>query len=409
MKILHVIPTFAPAWQHGGPIQEVLGLTRELVRQGQAVTVMTTNVNGSGILDVPVECPVFMDGVEVWYFPVEHPRWWYFSRSLGRALRQQVKRFDLVNIHSIFLWPTTIAAFWCRRYQVPYIIRPAGALDPICLTKSYDRWWVSLNSRVKKQIYLNTLGRMDLEHASAIHFASQAEMEAARPLNLRAPTFIVPSGVDSSVLEVKSALPQRRERYPQLKGKKMVLFLSRLDPKKGLDLLISALGELAGRRKDFAFVLAGSGTKSYEAKVAALVKEQGLGEHTVFVGLVEGKAKWQILREADVFVLPSYRENFGVAVVEAMAAGIPVVISNRVNIHKEIVQAGAGVVTDLNPKEIGVAVEQLLGDGELRREMGKRGSKLVRERFTWEKVTKEMVCKYENILGTLRSASACQR
>lgn len=133
MKSLHVIPAFALAWHHGGPIYGVLGLTRELAREGHKVVVMTTNDRGPKPLDVPLECPVLMDGVEIWYFPLREPRWWYFSPSLGQALQHQVKKYDLVHVHSIFLWPTTVAASWCRTQRVPYIIRPADALDPTCI------------------------------------------------------------------------------------------------------------------------------------------------------------------------------------------------------------------------------------------------------------------------------------
>ncbi len=402
MKILHVIPSFAPAWRYGGPIYAALGLTRELVRQGHQVTVMTTNIDGPGVLDVLLEQPVSWDGVEVWYFQVERPRWWCFSRSLGRALRQQVKHFDVVHIHSVFLWPTTATAFWCRRHLVPYIVRPAGSLDPICLRKSYDRWWVSLGSRVKKGIYLNTLGRMDLQYAAALHFTSQAEMEASRPLRLKPPGFVVSPSVELGPVEEGSFQLRLHERHPELDGKTVVLFFSRLDPIKGLNLLIPALGDLARRRKDFAFVLAGSGNSNYEAEVAALVKRHELEDRTVFLGLVEGEAKWSILQEADLLVLPSYHENFGVAVVEAMAAGLPVVISRRVNIWKEVSQAGAGLVTDLDPGEIAAALEQLIADKNLREKMGRRGAALVHEQFNVEKVTKGMVHVYEHIVRHLR-------
>lgn len=131
-----------------------LSLTRELARQGHDVTVMTTNIDGPGVLDVPLERAVSMDGVNVWYFPVQRPRWWCFSKALGRALRQQVDQFDIVHVHSIFLWPTTIAAFWCRRRNVPYLISPHGMLDPVRLRKAYEGWRASLASRFKKRLYL---------------------------------------------------------------------------------------------------------------------------------------------------------------------------------------------------------------------------------------------------------------
>ena len=128
MRILHVIPSFAP--RYGGPIVAAVGLTRELARRGHDVTVATTNVDGPGELDVPLSRPVPMDGVDVWYFPIQRPRWYHFSAPMGRALRELVRRSDVVHIHSVFLWPTTVAAFWCRRLGVP-IRGTTGSLDPV--------------------------------------------------------------------------------------------------------------------------------------------------------------------------------------------------------------------------------------------------------------------------------------
>ncbi len=389
MRILHVIPSFAPAWYHGGPIYAAFGLTRALVRQGHKVTVMTTNINGPGVLDVPLGQPVLMDGVVVWYFPLQRPRAWCFSHLLGRALCQQVPDFDLVHIHSVFLWPTSAAAFWCRRFKVPYLLRPAGMLDPLCITKAYERWWVSLGSRAKKGAYLATLGRVDLGSAAAIHFTSQAEMEAAQFLRLKCPGFVVPIGIDTAQVAGASSTPFR-ERYPQLAGKNVVLFLSRLDPKKGLDILIPALAKLAQRRNDFTLVLAGSGEKAYETQVRRLITAYGLHDLTVFPGFVQGEDKWQLLREADVFVLPSYQENFGIAVVEALAAGLPVVMSHRVNIYREIVEAGAGVVTELAPEALAATIDELLSNLSLRQEMGQKGRQIASARFSWEAITSEM-------------------
>jgi glycosyltransferase involved in cell wall biosynthesis len=398
MKVLHVIPSFVPAWRYGGPIYAAQTLTREMARQGHEVVVMTTNIDGPSVLDVPLGRPVLMDGVEVWYFPVEPPRWWCFSRALGRALRAKVKYFDLVDIHSIFLWPTTVAAHSCQRWGVPYVIKPSGALDPTCLNKSYETTWVSLTSRAKKWLYFRTLAKVDLGRASAIHFMSQAELEATRPLRLRPPGFVVPLGVECGEFEEEPTSVRLRGRYPQLDGKKVVLFLSRLDPIKGLDLLIPALGELARRREDFVFVLAGMGHHAYEAELAGLVEKHGLQDRTVVLGFVQGEDKRSLLRRADLFVLPSYHESFSIAIVEAMAAGLPVIVSDRVSICREVSELGAGLVTGMTREEIAAAVDLLLEDENLRRDMGRKGAHLVSEQFNLAKVVSDLVRVYERIV-----------
>jgi glycosyltransferase involved in cell wall biosynthesis len=404
MKVLHVIPSFAPAWRYGGPIVAALGLTRELARQGHDVTVMTTNIDGPGVLDVPLDRPVSMDGVNVWYFPIQRPRWYYYSRPLARALRQQVEGFDIVHIHSIYLWPTTVASFWCRRHGVPYLVRLAGSLDPASLTKSYEGRRASIASKAKKRLYLNTLGRWDLGRANGLHFTSKAEMESSLALKLRPPGYVLPLGVDLPEAGRGVGGLRLRQDYPELRGKKIVLFLSRLDPKKGLDVLVPAMARLASRRDDFALVVAGGGTTAYESKVASLISEHGLDDRTVFLGMVEGSDKWSVLSEADVYILPSYIENFGISVVEAMAAGLPVVISDQVNIHQEVSAGGAGLVTSLDPEDVANAMDRLLTDEALRATMGDAGRALARELYSWERAARNIAHEYKNIISGGRHA-----
>lgn len=395
-----MIPSFAPAWRYGGPIVAALGMTRELVKQGHDVTVMTTNMDGPNVLDVPLERPVHMDGVKVWYFPVQRPRWWYYSRPLASALRKHVEQFDIVHIHSIFLWPTSVASFWCRRRRVPYLLRLAGSLNPANFFKSYAGWPESILSRTKKRIYLNTIGRWDLGCASALHFTSRSEMdESSYVWKPRSSSCVLPLGVDLPMNVTEASSVQLRLQHPQLKGKKIVLFLSRLDPVKGMDILVPAMAKLAARRSDFAFVIAGSGTDTYEAEVVSLINNHGLEDRTLLLGMVEGVDKWAVLSQADVFVLPSYSESFGIAVVEAFSTGLPVVISDKVDIHQEVNAGGAGIVTNLDVNNVAEAIDRLLSDQKLRSTMGTAGMDLARGSYSWERSVGNIVREYKKIIS----------
>jgi len=396
VKVLHIIPSFAPGWRYGGPIVAGLGMTKALVRLGHEVTVFTTNIDGPGVLDVPTGEAVDLDGVKVWYFPVQRPRWYCYSSGLARALKERVQEFDVVHIHSVFLWPTTVAAAWCRRYEVPYILRPAGMLSPAMLSKAYAGSKASMLSKVRKNIYLKSFGRSDINRASAIHFTSQAEKDATDRMRLKPPRRVLPLGVELPGESVTTPVAGLRSRYPELADKKIVLHLSRLDPVKGMDILVPALAELA-KTKEFAFVIAGIGDKPYEDQVRAMVDSSGLTSQTVFTGLVDAEQKWSYFADADVFVLPSYHENFGVAVVEAMASGLPVVISDRVNIWHEVKDAGAGVVTGMSPIEVAEALALLLDNAELRQRMGANGRQLVAEKFTWDIAAKRIAGLYEQV------------
>jgi glycosyltransferase involved in cell wall biosynthesis len=397
VKILHVIPTFAPAWRWGGPVHAAVELTREQAKQGQQVTVHTTNADVDGVVDVPLNQPVAMNGVEIWYSPVRDPTGLGFSPALSRSLRAQVGQFDIIHIHTLFSWPPTVAAFRAKRTGVPYIVRPAGSLDPVCLAKMYDTRLKSLLSRAKKWLYFRTLSRLVLDRAAAIHFTTEEERDAARPLGLTVPAVVVPLGVRCPP---PPTIPQAtlRQREPSIGNRKTILYLSRLDPIKGLDQLIDALGLLSREREDFVLLVVGDGPEAYRQKLQSLLDGNGIRSRAVFLGPVYGDAKWQVMREADLFALTSHHENFGVAVVEAMAAGLPVVISKHTNIHSEIERSGAGLVTSLAPDEIAAALRQLLDNAELRLQMGRRAQQLASESFSWRKVVEDLTEIYRKII-----------
>ena len=406
MRILHVIPSFAP--RYGGPIVAAVGLTRELARRGHDVTVATTNVDGPGELDVPLDRPVPMDGVDVWYFPIQRPRWYHFSAPMGRALRDLVRRSDVVHIHSIFLWPTTVTAFWCRRLGVPYLVHVAGSLDPVSLAKRYEGLRASAASRTKKWIYLNTLGRRDLGGAAALHLTSEVELESARRLRFSNGR-LIPLGADPPPPPGVGDRVSVQRKYPNVQGRKIVLFLARLHRIKGLDVLAEAAKSLAESRDDFSLVVAGSGAPGYEAEVRDLVDQCGISERTIFTGMVVGEDKWQLLRAADVFVLPSLHESSPVAVMEAMASGTPVVVSDQVGMHGEIAEAGAGLVTTLDPADVAGAIGRLLDDPDAAERMGRAGEALAARRYSWERVATDVEALYEEIVGQARRETAPAR
>jgi glycosyltransferase involved in cell wall biosynthesis len=390
MRILHVIPAFAPALRWGGPINAAVELTQEQARQGHEVTVFTTNNDVDGRVDVPLGQPVTMNGVKVYYWAVTRPTPMTFSIPLSCALRDSVSHFDLLHIHMIFNWPTTIAAYWARRKKIPYIIRPAGSLDPVALTKSYDSRVRSLKSRAKKWLYFRTVGRAELDNAAALHFTTKTERDTAQVLGIRAPGIVVPLGVPSMPAADGSSRDRLLDKYPELRGKKILLFLARLDPIKGLDILLLALGQLARRREDFALIVAGDGSQEYRNEMVTLAQNSGIGGKTLFLGPVFGTTKWQILTGAEIFVLSSHHENFGLAVAEALTVGLPVVISRHVNLAGDIRAAGAGIVVGCSPSEVRVAVETLLDSAQLRNEMGSRGRLLAARRFAWPSIVRSL-------------------
>jgi glycosyltransferase involved in cell wall biosynthesis len=391
LRILHVISSLAP--RYGGPSKVCVELCDELARRGEQVSIFTTDVDGPGRLDVPLDHPVRMGAAEVRYFPVQWPRRFVTSWPLARALREAVPRHDIVHIHSLYLFPSTAAAHYCRRAGVPYLVRPHGTLDPYMFHRHRARKWV----------YERLFEWRNLERAAALHFTSLEEQELTRPLRLPTPGVVVAPGV-----HVERYRPtDGREAAPwgETRGRRVILFLGRLNFKKGLDLLVRAFAELARRRPDVHLVLAGPDDDDYGRAVRGWLAQGGVANRCTFTGMLEGASKLAAFHHAEVFVLPSYSENFGVAVVEAMACGLPVVVSDRVNIWREIAHAGAGRVVSCDAPAVSRGLAAVLDD-PARDAMGERGRRLVAERFTWAAAGTRMLDAYHEILGR-REVRAC--
>ncbi len=369
MRLLHVVPTYLPATRYGGPIFAVHGLCRALARRGHDVHVFTTNVDGSGTSEVPLDCPVEMDAVRVHYFASSFPRL-YYSPAMRRQLRTFVPLCDAVHVHSVFLWPTSAAARVAARAGVPYAVSPRGMLVPELMRRK---------SRVAKSMWIGLVERRTLAEAAGVHFTSQRELDDARLLRLPLPSpFIVPNGIDLPPLSAE-------RRDPRL-----LLFLGRVNWKKGLDRLIEAM-----RGIDARLVIAGNDEENYAATLPR-------APNVEFAGAVSGDAKNALLRRAAALVLPSLSENFGNVVLEAMAQATPVVVTPQVGLAADVGAAGAGIVTE--PESLGAALNALLADPARAEEMGRRGRALVEARFSWDRIAAEMEEHYACLTKSRRSS-----
>ncbi|HYG65411.1 MAG TPA: glycosyltransferase [Thermoanaerobaculia bacterium] len=401
MKILHVVPTYAPAWRHGGPIRAVHGLCKALAARGHEVTVFTTNVDTGGA--VPTSQPVSLDGVEVWYFPVRPPRRLYYSPDMGRALAGRVSGFDLVHLHSVFLWPTAAAARAASRAGVPYLLAPRGMLVPDLLRR---------RGRLRKALWIRLVERRTLAGAAGLHVTSGLEAGEAARLDLPLPRpFVIPNGVDPEpyLKDVPLSVPVR----DALARAPFLLFLGRLSWKKGLDRLIPALAHVPNTT----LVLAGNDDEGYRPKLEQLAQSAGVAGRVLFTGLVDGADKAALLHRCAALVLPSYSENFGNAVLEAMAAGRPVAVTPEVGLAPIISSSGAGLVVDGDPVHLGPALRDLLADPAGLDAMGQRAALEATTRFGWSAVAKSMESAYQAILtphreggrGPVRPAQATGR
>jgi glycosyltransferase involved in cell wall biosynthesis len=373
MRVLHVIPSVSE--RSGGPAAAIVPMCRALRGHGIDVLVATTS---DGFSRNEMDQEGEYKGVPAKFFPVQFGDSFKYSRPFAAWLATNVREFDLVHVHAVFNHASVAAAAACRNAGVPYVVRPLGTLDP----------WSMKQKPVRKRIFWTLMGKSMLQRSAAVHYTADAEKDATEKYLGLNHGRVIPLGVeakpDPGVL--KSAV------YPP---NPYLLSLSRLAPKKGLDVLIEAFKSC--ERGLWRLVIAGDGPAEY----VSFLKEKALGsENIVFTGWVEGERKEELLRGASLFVLASYQENFGLSVLEAMAHGVPVVVTPEVNLAREIGAAKAGWVFKreaLSEGFDGLFMHQadLAVRGRAAYEFAKR--------YSWEQVGIHLVKLYDEVRCSTKS------
>lgn len=381
MKLLHVAASYLPARRYGGTIVSVHGLCRALAARGHQVHVYTTSVDGDADSPVPHGVPVDLDGVAVTYFKSESFRRLYFAPALRRSLHDHLREFDIVHTHAIYLWPLWTAAREARRAGVPHVLSPRGMLEKELIEQKSALWKAALIGFIEKR---------NFESAAAVHVTSAREASEARAFGFNVRRFAeIPNGVElgnGAGGHPSAAIAGLIESGP------FILFLGRINWKKGLDRLIAALPAAPGVR----VVLAGNDEEDYRPALDAIADRAGVRHRVLFAGPVEGADKAALLHAARALVLPSYSENFGNVVLEAMAAARPVVVTPEVGIADLVRESGAGLVVDGSPEHLGSALSTFVTDPSFGTAMGERG-RATAAQFGWDAVAAQMERLYESI------------
>lgn len=359
MRILHVVPSYKPAYIYGGPVESIARLCEGLVQHGDEITVYTTTANGEEELDVIPGKEYTIDGVKVFYFKRESKDPLHFSYTLLRRLYKNCRNFDAVHIHSWWNIPTMLGAAICRMRKVKVVFSPRGMLSDYILNNS--------NSRLKQLAH--NVGGLSLLKYMTVHATSAAELEECRQ--------IIP-GWKAKLVPNLIWLPGLNRR--KVKNEVFtLLYLSRIHPKKGIELLMQAIAMMG---KDVCLIVAGSGNEQYVHQLKEKAAALGIAGKIKWPGWLNREEKFEALMQADLFVLTSYNENFGNVTIEALHSGTPVLLSDGVGLSKFVQENELGWITKPESTAIKNTLEKAIADDEKRARITANAPGIIQQHFS---------------------------
>lgn len=378
-RVLHVIP--AVAARYGGPSAAVVGMCRALRAVGVDATIATTDADGGGRLPVEIGTMSTHAGVPAVFFRRQGGEGFKWSRPLADWLSRHVQDYDVVHVHAVFSHASIAAGSACRSAHVPYVVRPLGTLDP----------WSVRRKRLLKQVLLKFGAGDLLAGAASMHYTTIEEQRLAESeLDMLPAGAVVPVGIDDEYFAAGVRTADDASPY--------VLALSRLEAKKQLEIAIDACHRLAldGRLGSWRFVIAGEGDPAYVAALRARAEAGPAAGRISFPGWVAGAAKLALMRGASLFILPSHQENFGVAMAEAMACGVPPVVTPGVNLSPEIAARRAGWLAEPTAADLAETLASAIADRDDRAARG-QAARAMAEDFRWPAAAAALIELYDRL------------
>ncbi len=379
MRVLHIVPSLDPAF--GGPSQTVPALCRALATNGTDVTLFSTHASGNGLSVEPSREPY-----EIVLFAASNGSL-TGARRISKAIRERATDFDLIHIHSFWNFTVTWAAAAARNANIPYLIAPRGMLSETCLRQ--HRYGI-------KRAYAGAVDRRTVEGAARMHFLNEDEWRASQNGWFRYPDhFLARNGVDQELQSVRPGL--LRTRFPKLEGRRIMLFQGRLHAIKGLDLQLQALPRLIPKYPDLIWLLVGPDDGEWP-RLQSSIRKMRLEAHVKWIGPLAGSERFMALADADVLVQTSFYECQSMTVNEALAVGVPLVVTDSIN-YREVQSAGAGYVVERNADELAKAIDAILKDPAASEEMRRAGRRFAAAEVSWGKIARTVSDAYIEILS----------
>ncbi len=372
-SILHIIPSYKPAFHYGGPTVSCARLAEEQVCRGAQVTVWTTTANGPEELPVPSGAQQEVDGVQVRYFRRRTGDHGHFSPALLLWVWRKARHFPVVHVHSWWNWVVFGALLICRLRGIRVLVSPHGMLSPYTLRSPFRRWF---QKRIGHQLLKGNI----------LHATSKMERGELQLLHPGIPVVLAPN-----IVYLPENKPARRENSPL-----QLFFLSRIDPKKGLDILFHALAPL--KNLPWKLVIAGETGSAYHQFLKNLAALLDLTDKIEWIGWCSGEEKWRRLAQSDLLVLSSHNENFANVVIESLAVGTPVVISDQVGLRAYVRERELGWVAPPEATAFGAALQQAMADQGAREKINRLGPGFVAADFKPEKVVDLYFHHYQQLL-----------
>ena len=391
MRILRVISTMNP--KYGGPVEGVKQMNRFLQMDGHHVEVACVDDPESPWLpSLPFPVHALGPGAGAYAF----------SKQLIPWLKQNAPLFDCVIVHGI--WDYSGNAAWkaLHKSSTPYFVYTHGMLDP-WFRKAFPL------KHIKKSIYWHLILYKVLRDARAVFFTSEEERILARQSfwPYRCHELVVNYGTSIPAGDPVAQRQAFLEKFPELAGRRLLLFLSRIHPKKGCDILIEAFAKTRDLDPNLHLVIAGPDELGWESRLKESAQELGVADRITWAGMLVNDLKWGAYHSADLFVLPSHSENFGIVVAEALACGLPVLTTNKVNIWREIEESGAGFITDVNQESVAAALRTWLEMPATERDAKRvKASECFEKHFRIENAAKQLVALLEKNGVPVGSGSA---